>query len=187
MKKIIKKIHLFPLMIYLLILSLLLGIIYRYSLSKDSILLISHNIQIIVQQKSTLISSFFEPIFYYIILFILGISIIGIPFIIILFYIYSFLLSFEFCSFLSYYSISHIFKIILYFLPRLIRIFSYFMISYYAIQYSFYLVRVLFFNKNISLFPITQKYIRFFFLFFLFIILSSIIEFFIIPRFSFMF
>ena len=88
-----------------------------------------------------------------------------------------FVFAFEANSLFVILGFKNILLIVVYLLPELINIFIYFIISYYASYFSFYLIKHLFYNSNYNMRKITRR-----FLYVLLIIISSVLEMFILPN-----
>ena len=86
------------------------------------------------------------------ILWLLGISIIGIPIVIILLGYKSLSLGFTISSIISTYKLNGVIKALIYIVPNIINLFIFFVISYYSISFSLMLFNYLFrkkeYNKN---------------------------------------
>ena len=181
----IKKNKLLFIMISLTIISYILGIIFNVLIGENSKEIIKNNINLLVENKLIIPSNIFiNNITITIIIYLLGISIIGLLIILPIYLFKVFILSFETISLISTLKLKNILVIIIYLLPNIINTIIYFMICYYAISYSIYLVRNIFFNKKYNMYLITKKYLLIFIISLIFIILSSSLEVFILPKLS---
>ena len=82
------------------------------------------------------------------ILWLLGISIIGIPIVIILLGYKSLSLGFTISSIISTYKLNGVIKALIYIVPNIINLFIFFVISYYSISFSLMLFNYLFRKKE---------------------------------------
>ncbi len=115
------------------------------------------------------------------VLWSLGISIIGIP-ILIIYYIAKLLTySLELVFLIINYKQIPILFIPIYSIPYIINILIYFILIYYAISFSIILIKHLFFKKNYQIKEIMKKYIKLYFILLIGIILNTIIDILIIP------
>ena len=184
--KYLKKSKVSIIMIFLSIISFILGIFFYYIIGNSYKELITANINLLINNKlfnyndiiinNVLITS---------IIYILGISIVGIIIILPVYLFKVFILSFEFISLIVNLKFTNIFVILLYLLPNIINIIIYYIICYYAINYSIFLIKNIFFNKRYNMFKITKKYLLIYLISLCFIIISSFLEMFILPRLKF--
>lgn len=165
----------------------LLGILYISLLSNKNIELIKKTINIFfkninnINYNKAFIKSFSTNILSLIFIWILGISIIGIPLIILILVLKSFSLGFSIGSILYIYKLKGIFIAIIYIVPLLINLFSIIYLSYYGIIFSKNLNSLLFTKKDISFKNIMKKYTRILLTSLIIITISSIIEIYIVP------
>ena len=112
----------------------------------------------------------------------IGISVIGIP-ILLLFYVMQVLLTFSEFSFLII-NLRHIKAIFIpiYLFPRFLNLVFYFLLVYYAIHYSLFLIRFLFLKGSFSVREMHHRYLKILFFGNLFILISSILEVYVIPK-----
>ena len=180
--KYLKKNKLLSLFFCLTILSFILGIFFYVLIDNNTKTIISHNINLLLNNKTINNTLITNNIFVSICIFLLGISIIGVVIIIPIFLFKIFIFSFEFISLLVNLGFKNIFLIILYLLPNFLQIISYFFICYYGCCYSIYLIKHLFKNINYNMHSMTKKYFIIFLFSFVLIICSSLIELFIISK-----
>lgn len=179
----IKKNKLLFLMLILTIISFLAGIVFNILIDENTKKIIKNNINLLIDNKLIIPSNIFiNNIIVTIIIYLLGISVIGLIIILPIYLFKAFILSFETVSLLSTLKLKNILVILLYLLPNTINTIIYFIICYYAITYSLYLIRNIFFNKKYNMYLITKKYLLIFILSLIFIILSSSLEVFILPK-----
>lgn len=115
------------------------------------------------------------------IIWLLGISIIGIPIILGIYLFKVLLVSLEIIFFIINIKYTNIFFIIIYLLPSILNIGLYFILLYYSINYSIILIKVLFLKKEYKLKLITKRYIKVFLFILIGMIISSLIEILLLP------
>ena len=117
-----------------------------------------------------------------IIIWVLGISIIGIPIVIFILGFKSLSLGFTISSLIYTYKFNGLLKAIIYLIPNIINIFIVFILVYYSISFSInlfnYLFRKIEFNKRV----IVKRYLKLFIVAILLSILTSVTESFILPK-----
>lgn len=117
-----------------------------------------------------------------IIIWVLGISIIGIPIVIFILGFKSLSLSFTISSLIYTYKFNGLLKAIIYLIPNIINIFIVFVLVYYSISFSInlfnYLFRKIEFNKRV----IVKRYLKILIVAILLSILTSVTESFILPK-----
>lgn len=115
-------------------------------------------------------------------IWVLGISIIGIPFILIHLFFKAFVLSFSFISIIANYHFKGLFLGLMYIFPhQVLNLVIWLLLSFYAIGFSIKLIKVLFFEKNINLKEHFKKYTKILFICSLMLILSSLFETYLCP------
>lgn len=117
-----------------------------------------------------------------IIVWLLGISIIGIPIVLIILGFKSLTLGFTILSILYTYKLNGIIKVIIYIFPNLINLFVLFVLTYYSVNFSLMLFNYLFRKKEYNKKLIVNRYLKLLILSLLIAILSSVIESFILPK-----
>lgn len=118
-------------------------------------------------------------------IWLLGISIIGIPIILFLYLLKVFVVFFEFISLISNLGIAKIIFILLYMLPSILNIIIYFFLVYYSINFSLFLIKIIFLKRDYHLKAITKRYFKIYLLVFLLILVSTLLESLLIPKFLF--
>lgn len=117
-----------------------------------------------------------------IIIWVLGISIIGIPIVIFILGFKSLSLGFTISSLIYTYKFNGLLKAIIYLIPNIINIFIAFVLVYYSISFSInlfnYLFRKIEFNKRV----IVKRYLKLLIVAILLSILTSVTESFILPK-----
>lgn len=192
MKQLIVKIKarkILSIMTIITIISLILGTLFISILSKDNKELITSNvIDFFAAIKSNnlnynqiLVKSLTNNLLLNIIIWLLGISIIGIPIVIILLFIKSFILSFTFTSIIYTYKYKGIISAIIYVIPHIINLLLSFVLIYYSITFSKSLFNYLFKKKECNRKELVNRYLKLLVISTFLFIISSIIETYIIP------
>lgn len=192
MKQLIVKIKarkILSIMTIITIISLILGTLFISILSKDNKELITSNvIDFFSAIKSNnlnynqiLVKSLTNNLLLNIIIWLLGISIIGIPIVIILLFIKSFILSFTFTSIIYTYKYKGIISAIIYVIPHIINLLLSFVLIYYSITFSKSLFNYLFKKKECNRKELVNRYLKLLTISTFLFIISSIIETYIIP------
>ena len=171
MKQLIAKIKtrkILSIMTIITIISLILGTLFISILSKDNKELITSNvIDFFSAIKSNnlnynqiLVKSLTNNLLLNIIIWLLGISIIGIPIVIILLFITSFILSFTFTSIIYTYKYKGIISAIIYVIPHIINLLLSFVLIYYSITFSKSLFNYLFKKKECNRKELVNRYLK---------------------------
>ena len=193
MKKIINKFKhnktLYILIIILLI-TFILGCLFIAFLSDENkqLILTSLNsfIDTIKTNKQSSINTLYRSISNNLIIstlvWIIGISIIGIPLIILILGIKSFVLGFTITSFIYNFKLKGIIWGIIYILPHIINLLLLFILSYYAINFSKMIFNYYFRKKEYSKNVIVKRYIKILVVCIVIYSLSSLIEAYVIPN-----
>lgn len=116
------------------------------------------------------------------ILWLLGISIIGIPIVIILLGYKSLSLGFTISSIISTYKLNGVIKVLIYIIPNIINLFIFFVISYYSISFSLMLFNYLFRKKEYNKRIIVNRYLKLLVISIIILIFSSVIETYVVPK-----
>lgn len=193
MKELINKIRqnkLVTLLIIIMIISIILGILFPAIITKEDKSLIIDSVKTFIsgikQNNINYLSGIFQSIsnnsLVTILVWILGISIIGIPLILLIIFFKGFLVGFSFTSILITYGISGIIKAIIYTLPNIGNLLATFLLGYYAITFSIMIFKNIFKKENRNWQPIVKRYIKIGLFFLIFSILISLVECFLIPK-----
>ena len=116
------------------------------------------------------------------ILWLLGISIVGIPIVIILLGYKSLSLGFTISSIISTYKLNGVIKALIYIVPNIINLFIFFVISYYSIGFSLMLFNYLFRKKEYNKRIIVNRYLKLLVISIIILIFSSVIETYVVPK-----
>ena len=193
MKELINKIRqnkLVTLLIIIMIISIILGILFPAIITKEDKSLIIDSVKTFIsgikQNNINYLSGILQSIsnnsLVTILVWILGISIIGIPLILLIIFFKGFLVGFSFTSMLITYGISGIIKAIIYTLPNIGNLLATFLLGYYAITFSIMIFKNIFKKENRNWQPIVKRYIKIGLFFLIFSILISLVECFLIPK-----
>ena len=187
--RLLKTQKLFIKLIILVIISLILGMLYITILSKSNKELINTTLNNffteIAKNKINYINSFINSISSYtlsgLLIWLLGISIVGIPLIIIFLIFKSFIVGFSFTSLIYFYKLKGVVAAFIYIIPLILNLFILIILSFFSIRYSKKLMRVIFYKQDYSLKRYTTRYIKILLVAELSLIFISITETFIVP------
>lgn len=193
MKELINKIKQNKLLFILLIIMILftiLGILFPALINSENKTLIKDSIESFmkaidknnINYISAFISSITNNIIVTILIWILGISIIGIPIILISIAFKSFLTGFSITSIFITYGIKGTLIAIIYTLPNIINLLGSFLLGYYAISFSIMIYKSVFKKETRNWQPIVKRYLKIGIFFIIFSIAVSILESYLIPK-----
>jgi len=189
MLKFFKKNKTLKIILILTIISFIAGILFNAMLDTASKKEITNNINNLLKNianyslnSKNIIKTIINNFSLVLVIWLLGISIIGIPFILFFYLFRIFMFSFEIVSLFSNLGFNNFLFIVIYIIPSLLIICLHFILSYYSISYSIVLSKMIFLKDNYNLKTITKKYIKILLLSIFFILLISIIETLIIPK-----
>lgn len=183
-----KRIYLF--LIIVMIIGLILGIIYALILNKSDHALVTESLTSFflsikdnnIDYKGALINSLIGNISFVTFIFLLGISIIGIPLIILSLGTVSFIFGFSLSSIIYTYHLNGILKALFYLFPhQLIILLMSLFLSFYALYFGIKLFKYLFRGKDINLRNSMKRYIQVYITVLLIFIGCSFIEVFLSP------
>lgn len=186
----IKKNKLFALLLFLTFCAFVIGILLPSVLDNDTKGEISSKIiNMFSNVKGNRVGEFnnFRDVLFnnsinIILIWLFGISIAFIPLIIILYLSRVVLFGLNISFLIINIKSCNLLFIIIYLIPLLFNILILFFLSYYAINYSLILIKLLFFKKNYNLKAINKRYIRVFILTLLCSLISSIFETILLPK-----
>ncbi len=193
MKEKIKKVKFkkIPLVILIItIISLILGILFLAIISKSNKELVSETLdnffKSISQKKFNtniaLFNSLSNNIIIDLTIWLLGISIIGIPIIILILSTKSFVLGFSISSIIYNYGLKGIILTLIYIIPHTINLLVTILLSYYSINFSIMLFNLLFRKKEYSKKSMVNRYIRILVFATIAYLTSSVIEAYVVPK-----
>lgn len=183
-----KKIYIF--IIIVMTIGLIAGIIYAIILNQSDHNLVTTSLNSFfdsiknnnIDYKSALINSLIGNIFFVTFIFLLGISIIGIPIIILSLAITSFIFGFSLSSIIYTYHFNGILKAITYLFPhQLITLLTALFLGFYALYFGIKLFKYLFMGKDINLRMSMKRYLQVYITVLLVYIACSFIEVFLSP------
>ncbi len=192
MKQLIAKIKtrkLFSLMTLITFVSFILGILLISILSKENKELVTNSVTSFfnaikandLNYNSILVKCLTNNLLLNIIIWLLGISIIGIPIVIIILILKSFVLSFTLTSIIYTYKIKGIIGAIVYIIPHVINLFTTYILVYYSISFSLSLFSYLFQKKEINRKVLVTRYLKILLISIIAFIVTALIETYIIP------
>lgn len=132
--------------------------------------------------KNNLFNNMSINILYGFVIWILGISIIGVPIVIFIIFYKSFLISFTISSFILNYNKKGILLALIYNLPhQVINLITYIYLGVYSIKISSYLIESIIYKKSINFKSIINKYLIILLVTIIIVILTSLYETYIMP------
>ena len=189
MIKLFKKNKILFFLIISIILVFIISLILYFTVDKKYILDINKRIVSYIKNTSSvkfnlksLYKNLFNNISYNFIIWFLGVSIIGIFFLLFLFYLNCFVSLFEIISLFSYYKFSNILFTITYSLYNIVNLVIITIIYYYAITYSIILFKYLFLKKDYSIQVITRRYLKILIFLLIYSFIQSIIDIYLFPN-----
>ncbi len=158
-----KKVYYF--LVGLALIGIITGLLFIFLISDDNRILINSKIKDFFGNDVSILDNFFKCLFnnYVILLliWILGISIIGIPFVIIILLFKSFIYGFSISSLLSTFGFKGILVSLFYvMISKSVYLVVLILICFYSISFSFKLIKSFLFNGNIDFKDSIKKYIR---------------------------
>ena len=193
MKKIIKKLKdkkQFIIIFVICIVAFIIGVLLPSILNEENRKIIQTSLNSFfdtiknnqLKTNELLFKSLTSNIIIDLILWLLGISIIGIPIVIILLGYKSLSLGFTISSIISTYKLNGVIKALIYIVPNIINLFIFFVISYYSISFSLMLFNYLFGKKEYNKRIIVNRYLKLLVISIIILIFSSVIETYVVPK-----
>ena len=186
---IIKQKKLYRIIITLMIFGIISGILFIFFISKESktkaLVSIKNFFDLMntstgINYGKSLLNTLVNNIGYVLLIWLLGISIIGLPITIVLAFMKSFIVGFSISSIVSCYKAKGILGAFLYVFPhQIIILFIYLLLSFYSISFSIKLFKSLFLKQTINFRVVMQKYIKILLISLIGIIIVSLYEVFI--------
>lgn len=186
---IIKQKKLYRIIITLMLFGIISGILFIFFISKESktkaLVSIKNFFDLMntstgINYGKSLLNTLVNNIGYVLLIWLLGISIIGLPITIILAFMKSFIVGFSISSIISCYKAKGILGAFLYVFPhQIIILFIYLLLSFYSISFSIKLFKSLFLKQTINFRVVMQKYIKILLISLIGIIIVSLYEVFI--------
>lgn len=186
---IIKQKKLYRIIITLMIFGIISGILFIFFISKESktkaLVSIKNFFDLMntstgINYGKSLLNTLVNNIGYVLLIWLLGISIIGLPITIVLAFMKSFIVGFSISSIISCYKAKGILGAFLHVFPhQIIILFIYLLLSFYSISFSIKLFKSLFLKQTINFRVVMQKYIKILLISLISIIIVSLYEVFI--------
>lgn len=186
---IIKQKKLYRIIITLMLFGIISGILFIIFISKESktkaLVSIKNFFDLMntstgINYGKSLLNTLVNNIGYVLLIWLLGISIIGLPITIVLAFMKSFIVGFSISSIISCYKAKGILGAFLYVFPhQIIILFIYLLLSFYSISFSIKLFKSLFLKQTINFRVVMQKYIKILLISLIGIIIVSLYEVFI--------
>jgi len=173
----------------LVIIGIIFGIVFSIVLSKNDQLIVRNTLDTYYHKpiiKDDLINSFKNSLttnyFYLFIIWILGMSIIGIPIILFLLFGKGFITGFSIGSIIKIYKLKGILGVIIYLFPHnILSIIINILLSFHALNFSIKLFKYLFLHKDMNIKSTMKKYIKILVICIIGYLVSSLIEAFLVP------
>ena len=190
MKKYVEQKQKYIFLLTLVLIGILSGIMFILFVSKADKQLIKDHITLTfdtinahrVNYSSTLLHNGVKNILYLMFIYILGISIVGIPLILLFLFFKGFIVGFSISSIVSIYHFKGVFISILYLIPGdILLLVIWILMGFYSISFSIKLFRYLFLKENIPLNIYFKKLNKILLISFISIIVISVIETFLQP------
>lgn len=193
MKKIINEIKQNKLLLILIILAIIftiIGLLFPSILSENNKELIKNSIAEFINKINkneanyinALIFSSYNNILVTILLWILGISLIGLPLILVIYIFKCFITGFSITSIFITYGLKGTLIALIYNLPNIFNMLGSLLLSYYAISFSITVYKCIFKKETKNWTSITRQYTKIGIFFGLYAIIISVIESYIVPK-----
>ena len=157
--------RLYLLLIGLALISFIIGILFIFIISKDNKELIKNNLEEYFSNYDSSFELFFKTLFnyfiYIIVIWLLGISIIGIPVIIFMYLFKNFVFGFSISSIINSFGAKGILIALIDLFPhKLIFLIVLLLITFYSISFSIKLIKNLFLKRIVNLKESMSKYFK---------------------------
>lgn len=175
----------FIILLVICIISFIFGILFLALLDKNGksivVSTINNYINNLNYNKKDLFLLFKNNVLITIIMFLFGVSLFGVIFEILFLIAKSFVLGFSISSFIYTFKVKGILIGLIYLFPNIFNLFIYFILGFFALNYSIYLYKYLFKNKEYNLKSLMKKYLKVLGVSIILLSSSSLIQYFIIP------
>ena len=190
MKKLFKKNRILFILVVSTVICFILGILFYSLIDLESKSIVNNNILNLIESLnkdevskfSNFYSLFLSSSLIIFIIWIFGISIVGLLLVYVLYLFKVFIYAFEFVSLLSNLKLNNILYILIYFIPNIINIFILLFITYYSLSFSIRVFKHLFIDKSINIKKLFMSYLRVFIIALVLSLINSILEILIIPK-----
>lgn len=173
------------------VIGFIFGCLFIIIISKSDKLLVKEYIESFLKNLNTnkfdyldiFKNTLFNNLLFIFIIFLLGMSVIGIPINIFYFFLKSFVLGFTMVSFILTYKIKGCLFSLLYVVPHnIINIFIFTILVYYSINFSILLIYGITKKKSINFRNMMNKYLKILLLTLIIILITSLYESFVLPN-----
>ena len=185
----IKKRKIFLIICIIILISIIIGILYLAMLNKEGKEIVFNTINTYFKDlnsskaiNNNLVNVLKNNIILTGILRFLGESLVWVIFEVLFLILKGFSLGFSISSFIYVFKFKGIYIGLVYLLPSIFNLLIYLILGFFAINYSIYLYKYLFKNAAINLSLLMKKYLIVLVLSFILLIISSVIEVFLIPN-----
>lgn len=175
-------------LIIILILTLIAGTLYLSILSSENKELVTNSITTFftsfntkLDTKNILFKTLSNNLLTISLVWLLGFSIIGIPLVLLILIFKSFTTFFTFVSIIYTYKYIGIIKALIYIIPYLLNLFMLFILTYYSLSFSIMLFNYLFKKKDYNRSLIIKRYLKLLIISILFMVVTAVIETYVIP------
>lgn len=172
----------------LCIISFIIGILYMLFLNKSGKHIVVDTLKNYfgsldkLSYKHELFINLKNNIFLAVIMWFFGISLFGVIFELLYLIVKSFTLGFSLCSLIYTFKLKGIYIGLIYLIPSIINLCIYIILGFFAFNFSIYLFKYLFKNKDYNLRLLLKKYLKLLLVSVILLIISSLIETFLIPN-----
>lgn len=186
-KKITKR-KIFIGILILCLISFIIGILYLVFLNKTDKTIVKDTLNNYfnnlnnISYKHELFINLKNNLFLAVIMWFFGISLFGIIFELLYLIVKSFSLGFSLCSIIYTFKLKGIYLSIIYLIPSIINLCIYIILGFFAFNFSIYLFKYLFKNKDYNLRLLLKKYLKVLLISIILLIVSSLIDTFLIPN-----
>ena len=192
-KNMVMKQKLLNILIISSFISIIIGIFYLLFISKSNKNLVLNTLNNFfntiktnkLNYQSGLFNSFSSNTLTIISIWLIGISIVGIPIVIIILLFKAFILGFSISSLIYFYNFKGIILALIYIIPQVINLVTIIILSFFSITFSKNLFKMFFLKRTLNFKLLTNKYLKILGLSLVVMLLSTIIEVFIVPYFEF--
>ena len=182
----IKKRKIFLILLIICIISILFGILFLAILDKNGKMIVSTTMTSYIKNlnydRKELFLLLKNNVLITIVMWLFGISLFGVIFELIFLVVKSFTLGFSISSFIYTFKLKGIYIGFIYLFPNIFNLVIYFILGFFAINYSIYLFQYIFKNKEYNLKLIMKRYIRVLLISIFLLIISSLVSYFIVPN-----
>lgn len=188
-KNMVMKQKLLNILIISSFISIIIGIFYLLFISKSNKNLVLNTLNNFfntiktnkLNYQSGLFNSFSSNTLTIISIWLIGISIVGIPIVIIILLFKAFILGFSISSLIYFYNFKGIILALIYIIPQVINLVTIIILSFFSITFSKNLFKMFFLKRTLNFKLLTNKYLKILGLSLVVMLLSTIIEVFIVP------